>query len=229
MRKLWLVLFITAAAQLSFAQTDEDENREERTVLVDDPFYREDQFYVGVSHSILQDKPQGFSQRSLSPNIVFGFLRDIPVNLDRNWAVAPGLGLSYQAIRSNFAHLSHENNDYEVVQDYSKNQLNAWYVDIPLELRWRTSTMYSHKFWRIYLGIKYSHLIYSKSAYKGYYGDIEIKNNHDLNQSLFGVYLSGGFNTWNAYVYYGFSPIYKENGHQQRLRYLNIGLMFYIL
>ena len=91
MRKLWLVLFITAAAQLSFAQTDEDENREERTVLVDDPFYREDQFYVGVSHSILQDKPQGFSQRSLSPNIVFGFLRDIPVNLDRNWAVAPGL------------------------------------------------------------------------------------------------------------------------------------------
>ncbi len=229
MKKIGFILFILLTVNIGFAQSDEDENKEERTVLVDDPFYREDHFYVGVSHSILQDKPKGFVQRSFSPNIVFGFLRDIPVNEQRNWAIAPGVGLSYQSIRSNFATLSHENNDYEIVEDYDKNRLSAWYIDIPLEFRWRTSTMYSHKFWRIYLGVKYSYLVYNQSNYKGYYGNIEIKNNPDLNKSLFGVYISGGFNTWNAYVYYGFSPVYKENNHAQRLRYLNVGLMFYIL
>jgi len=229
MKKIWFILLVALTANIGFAQSDEDENKEERTVLVDDPYYREDHFYIGISHSILQDKPQGFSQNSLSPNVVFGFLRDIPVNEQRNWAIAPGLGLSYQSVRSNFAHLSHESNDYQIVEDYNTNKLNTWYLDIPVEFRWRTSTMYSHKFWRIYVGVKYSYLIHSKSIYEGELGNIDIKNNPDLNKSLFGMYVSGGFNTWNAYVYYGFSPIYKENNYSQRLRYLNIGLMFYIL
>ncbi len=229
MKNFWLLLLTITPFVASFAQESEDENIEERTVLLDDPFYREDHFYAGVSHSILQDKPKDFSQRALSPNIVFGFLRDIPVNSQRNWAIAPGVGLSYQSVRSNFVNISPQNNDYQTVDDYSKNQLNMWYVDVPVELRWRTSTMHSHKFWRIYLGFKYSYLLHSKSVYQGDLGKINVKNNPDINRSMFGTYLSAGFNTWNAYVYYSFTPIYKENGYAQRLQYFNIGLMFYIL
>jgi hypothetical protein len=35
-------------------------------------------------------------------------------------------------------------------------------------------------------------------------------NNSDFNDFLYGVYLSGGYNTINLYAYYGLNPLFKS-------------------
>ena len=76
-----------------FAQVQDSIATVERTVTVDDPKYREDQFYFGITHSILMNKPQGYKPNSFSTGISFGFLRDFPLNKRRNVAIAPGVGI----------------------------------------------------------------------------------------------------------------------------------------
>lgn len=227
--------FISIVLLVTFAANAQETDRlpsVERTVKVTDPFYREDQFYVGLTHSLFTQKPAGFKQRSISIGTSFGFLRDIPLNQKRTIAIAPGAGFAFYNFRQNFAVLNPATHDVVVDSNADKNIQNLSYVEIPLELRWRSSKVYTHKFWRIYAGIKYSYLLNSKSKYEGYYGKATIKNSNLLSQSNLGVYMSVGFNTWNLYAYYGFKPLYDKgtaNPNEPYLNMINLGLMFYIL
>ncbi len=203
-----------------------------RTIKVTDPFYREDQFYVGLTHSIFLQTPNDFSQQSVSLGTSFGFLRDIPINQQRTVSIAPGIGLALNNFKHNLALIDPEINDISVDQHFIKNVQKATYLEIPLEIRWRTSKVHSHKFWRIYTGIKYSYLLNSSSKYEGYFGKIDHKKNPLISKSNIGIYVAAGFNTWNFYAYYGFKPLYKKNTVSQdkdHLNVLNLGLMFYIL
>lgn len=200
-----------------------------------DSLYREDQFYFGTTYNIFTKKPSGVSQNSFSVGLSGGFLRDFPINKNRTVAIAPGLGFSYTNYKHNLI-VSELNNvrsygliDSDVVLD--KNKLSLLAVDVPLEFRWRTSTFESHKFWRIYTGIKASYVILSRSKYSADNGNYAVVNNPDINNFQYGVYASAGSNTWNLYAYYGLSDIFKKNilTPTGNLKTLNIGLMFYIL
>lgn len=227
MKKVILFLLFSVGC---FGQQTDSIPGIERTIPIDDPFYREDQFYFSVTHSILQDKPSGFKQKSMSTGLTFGFLRDIPVNKKRTIAFAPGIGFAFYNLRHNIIALNPASNDYLIDSNYDKNKQDLWYVEVPLELRWRSSTMESHKFWRVYLGVKYSYLLGNTSKYTGYLGNTTVRNNPDFSKSNLGMYISAGFNTWNVYAYYGFNPIYKKGTFSTGdLRFFNVGLMFYIL
>ena len=56
--------------------------------------YREDQFYVGITYNTFLNKPSDMAQKTFSPGINLGFLRDMPINQARTFAVATGLGIS---------------------------------------------------------------------------------------------------------------------------------------
>ena len=47
---------------------------------------------------------------------------------------------------------------YEIISISDKKVEDSYYeqhsIGFPIEFRWRTSTPYSHKFWRIYTGVK---------------------------------------------------------------------------
>lgn len=193
--------------------------------------YREDQFYAGVTHSILQTKPRGFSPRTLSLGLQAGFLRDFPINKKRTWAIAPGFGFSYFNLHNNLAAI--ENVGYMALGDYKKNTQSRYFFDLPIELRWRTSTPETHKFWRIYLGFKASYLLSNRNRTSHeVFGSSTSKSKAGLNEWTYSTYLSAGFNTWNIHLSYGLNTIYKEQlfeGDPNRLRYFNAGLMFYIL
>jgi Outer membrane protein beta-barrel domain len=201
-----------------------------------DSLYREDQFYFNISYNILRNRPSTISQNSLSSGINFGFLRDFPINKLRTLAVAPGLGLSFNNYKQNL--IIEEKNSgisYSVIPSespYDKNKLGLYFVDVPIEFRWRTSTFESHKFWRIYGGVKLSYLLYSRSRYISEGKDFKIDNNSDLNKFQYGVYMAAGYNTVNFYVYYGLQDLFKEaslSNSSVDMRTLNLGLMFYIL
>lgn len=202
-----------------------------------DPKYREDQFYISMTYNIWQRRPDGVRQNKFSPGVSIGFLRDMPINERRTWAIAAGLGYAYQ----NFAHnvfIARPGDEayYSTIPadaDYEKNKISFHFAELPIEIRWRTSTPESHKFWRVYTGFKLSYLFADRYKFDGDGGSFIIKSNDDLNRLIYGVYLSTGYNTWNFHIYYSLNPMFKsaefENGTKLEMQTLNVGLMFYIL
>lgn len=212
------------------------EAKQTSPMIAVDSLYREDQFYVGFTYNTLLNRPAGASENKFSPGFTGGLLRDMPLNKKRTFAIAPGFGLSYnKSFQNLFILRTNQNAEYSIIPsgNYSKNKLDQVFVDVPIELRWRNSTAESHKFWRIYIGLKFSYLIYDKYVYLDDLSTIKITKNDDLNKLRFGTYLACGYNTWNLYAYYGITPIYKSsakiNGEPVGLNTLNLGLMFYIL
>jgi hypothetical protein len=201
-----------------------------------DSLYREDQFYFGFTYNTLQQKPVGVSQSKFSAGLSAGFLRDMPINKDRTHAIAAGLGFTYNNYIQNLAITgTGELPVYSVIDGktaYNKNKFTQLLIDLPIEFRWRTSTYESYKFWRIYGGVKFSYVLYNKSLFTDDQSKVVINNNKDLNKLLYGLYLSGGYNTINVYAYYGLNSIFKTakiDGEKINMRSLNIGIIFYIL
>jgi Outer membrane protein beta-barrel domain len=201
-----------------------------------DSLYREDQFYINFTYNIIRGQSSGISQNSLSSGVNVGFLRDFPINKNRTFAIAPGIGFSFNNYKQNLIIDDLDNKiGYNLTKDsesYDRNKLAMYFVDLPIEFRWRTSTFESHKFWRIYAGLKMSYLLYSFSNYSSSNRSFSIDNNPDINKLQYGVYLSSGYNSGNFYVYYGLNNMFKNGsleGSTLQMRTLNLGLMFYIL
>jgi len=207
-----------------------------------DSLYREDQFYINISYSMMQNKPSGYVQRGYFSNLGFGFLRDFPLNKRRNVAIAPGFGYTYSHLKSNLLILPEglvneqlpSGSRYEVLPTNMARRNNMRYhtIDVPIEFRWRTSTPASHKFFRVYAGLKFSYIFADKSIFKDAEQRYKVTQISDLNRFQTGVYLSAGYNTWNAYAYYGLTPLFKKsatNPEPIKLNALHLGLIFYIL
>jgi len=204
-----------------------------------DSLYREDQFYINTSFINTQKTPSGLRQNKISPSLGFGFLRDMPINKNRTISIAAGLGYSINILNDNlYTYTASDANStrvYEIISSdiyFTKNRLTTQYLDFPIEIRWRNSTFESHKFWRIYTGFKLSYLIHDKYTFENDLGTTVLKNDPNLNKLQYGCYISSGWNTLNAYLYYGLNPIYKNtevNGQSNKMNFFTLGLQFYIL
>lgn len=198
--------------------------------------YREDQFYIGVTYNTFLNKPSGLTQKTFSPGINVGFLRDMPINKDRTVAFATGLGVSYQAYSQNLLVTETDGvYSYSIIESdvsYRKNKFTTINADLPIEFRWRTSTPQSHKFFRIYIGFKLSYLLYNESRFISNEGNNIVRNNPELNSLQYGVYLATGYNTWNFYAYYGINTLYNDvkiGNNSLDVSLIHLGLQFYIL
>jgi hypothetical protein len=191
-----------------------------------DSLYREDQFYASLSYNLIQNRPDGFKQFSFSPGVTFGILRDIPISKNRHWAIAPGIGYSYnnikQFINSEEIIGATENTSSENI----RTTITSHSVDIPIEIRWRNSTPNNHSFWRIYTGFKTSYIFNSKLKLESTTENSKESISDEINRLQYGAYISVGFNTWNPYIYYGLNPIFKEGS---KMSNFNVGFIFYIL
>lgn len=218
MKKLFFyILILISFVQIGFSQ-------EEKSVYkVVDSLFREDQFYVSVSYNLVQNRPSGFKQFGFSQGFTAGFLRDFPISKDRKWAIAPGIGYSYNNIKQ------FVNSDEFFGDGSSENirtTITSHGVDFPLEIRWRNASPTNHKFWRVYAGFKATYVLGANIKVETTSGNEKNSILEDVNRWQYGAYLSFGFNTWNPYVYYGLNPIFNEGS---KMSNFNIGFMFYIL
>lgn len=227
----WVLLVSVSAV---FSQQTQ-QSQETKDVKIDS-LYREDQFYFGFTYNSLLQKPAGLKQDKFSAGISAGFLRDMPINKDRTIAIASGLGFSYNNYIQNLAVSKIDQTfSYAIIDPgtaYSKNKFSQLLVDVPIELRWRTSTYESYKFWRIYGGLKFSYLLMDRSVFTDDQGKVVVSGNKDFNKILYGAYASAGYNTINVYIYYGLTPIFKTaaiDGDKIAMKSLQIGVIFYIL
>jgi hypothetical protein len=198
-----------------------------------DKFYLEDQLYLELTYNALINSPNELAQNGFSGGIATGFIKDIPLSSKGTFGLAIGVGYQYNAYIQNLK-ISKEatNNVYAIAEDYRNNWLRMHAIEVPLELRFRNSTIKKYKFWRLYTGIKASYIFASKSKYSDVNESILIKNISEINKMQFGVIFSAGYSTWNLFLYYGLSPIFENvsiNDKQLDLRDVRIGLKFYIM
>jgi Outer membrane protein beta-barrel domain len=229
---LFLLLFVSNV--VSQETVSEIITQKKETKVKIDSLYREDQFYFSFTYNLLKNNSLDLKQTKFSTGYSMGFLRDMPINKNRTHAIALGLGVSYNNYNQNLAIT--ETNDSRIYTligtSYNTNKFSQVLLDVPLEFRWRNSTYESHKFYRIYGGLKFSYLLYDTSVFDGNQGEIVLNNNKDFNKFLYGVYIATGYNTWNVYAYYGLNSVFKTatiNNEKINMNALNIGLIFYIL
>lgn len=195
--------------------------------------YLEDQLYISLHYNILTGKPQGISQTGFSGGLSFGFVKDIPLNKDRNIGLGIGVGYLYNVYIQNLK-ISNEINitTFSNVNNFNSNKFQIHSIELPLEIRWRNSTPIKYKFWRVYGGGKLIYNFLSKSQFTDNSIVETTKNINEFSTLSYGVFVAAGYSTWNLYVYYGLSPMFKNaslNGNKIDMRELNVGLSFYIL
>lgn len=230
MKVLFNILFFLFCGYISCSQND--------SIIMVDSRYKEDQFYIGATYNILSNKPSNLSQTGFSSGIHFGFIKDMPINKKRNVAIGIGLGYSLNTFNQNL--FISEDSDgistYAILDDlsiYEKNKFSNQLIELPIEFRWRTSTVSEYKFWRIYTGFKVGYLVANTAKFKDDAIDVKYRDISDFNKLQYGLTLSAGYNTWNVYVYYGLNPIFSDkallNGESIDINTIKVGLMFYIL
>ena len=195
--------------------------------------YREDQFYFGSSYFIQTESIEDFKQNGFSGNFQFGFIRDFPINKTSTKAVGIGLGFERNFFTSNIQPSEIEDNiDYRIVVSRfleSKNKISFSSIVLPIEYRWRKSSIDEYKFWRIYSGLKFkkNFPLYSNPSYGS---EIKIDEIEDWTTS---IYINAGYNTWNISLEYDLNPILKNkkttDGNNLNISFFRLGLVFYLL
>jgi hypothetical protein len=226
-----VVLFITSF--LGFSQNKEDREKSELYKN-----YREDQFYISVTYNLLNKKPGDISQSGFSTGFHFGFIRDMPINDKRTFALGLGLGLSTNSYNQNMA-ITEVNNQvsFDIIDEseinVSKNKFTTYLLEVPFELRWRKSSPTDYQFLRIYPGFKVGYLFYNSTKLKTDQGSEKLSNIDNFNRLQYGLTLSVGYDTWNIHAYYGLNPIFEDSakldGEELNMSAFKIGLIFYIL
>ncbi|PWK20846.1 porin family protein [Xanthomarina spongicola] len=204
-----------------------------------DPKYREDQFYFAITYNLLAEKPSNVSQTGFSSGFHLGYIRDMPLNERRNFGIGLGLGFSLNSYNHNIYVYKNETGEIAYINlsdsdiNYTKNKFSTYLVEMPFELRWRTSTEDEYRFWRIYTGFKVGYLVASSTKFKGDIGTVKNSNIKDFNDFQYGLTLSAGYNTWNFHIYYSLNPILSKDAQlgEQAIDMFAVkfGLIFYIL
>ncbi len=203
-----------------------------------DQKYREDQFYIGLTYNVITDVPDDVATTGLSGGLHFGFLRDMPVNERRNVAVAIGAGMSIDRFGQTLFIGESSSNEtifapLDSETDYNSNYFTTYTAEAPLEIRWRTSTPESYKFWRVYAGFRLGYTFYHRATLKQTGNTVNQSDISEFEKLRMGASFSFGYNTFNFYAYYSINPFFKDavttEGQSVDFRTVKVGLMFYIL
>ena len=204
-----------------------------------DSHYREDQFYIGVNYNIFSATPDGVNPEGLTGGIQFGFLRDMPINKNRNIAIAIGVGMSFDQYGNNlFIDEDTEGNTtFTIIDsniDFKSNRFKTGIIEVPLELRWRSSTPTTYKFWRAYAGFRVGYAFWHEASFKDSTNSIRHSNITEFDKLRLGATVSLGFNKFNFFVYYSINSFFNDDaittdGQQVNFKTFKLGLIFYIL
>ncbi len=235
MKKFLLSIMCFFCLFLCVSQETGSSVQEDKTL---DSLYREDQFYVGVTYNLLLNRPTNITQSGFSGGVHLGFTRDMPVNKRRNIAIGLGIGYSVNVYNHNLFIGEEEGTEESVFtslqgEDFDRNQITTHLVEAPLEFRWRTSVPDTHKFYRIYTGLRVGYLYHFSSNFKR--SDLQIKQTkvNELNRWRFGATFTFGWNTFNFHFYYSINSLFDDTavieGDTIGFNPAKVGLIFYIL
>lgn len=199
------------------------------------PKYFEDQFYVGVQYNTLLFRPEQIKNNGVPFGFQIGFLKDIPINKQRNIGFAIGAGYSYETLRPSLA--IRKNNgifEFEANEEFTDYKYTLHAVEFPLEFRWRTSTPTNANFWRIYTGASFLYNFKNSAELDVNNNAVRFNNISQLQKTNIALYTSIGYGTLNLHLKYYLKPTFTDNTtttDNQKIDFgqLKIGVLFYIL
>ena len=232
--KIYLPLLLLNCLILS-AQED---NLEWLKTEESDSLYREDQFYFGFTFNFLTRLPNEVEQSGFSGGLSLGFIRDIPVNKRRNLALGLGLGINLDtygqtlliddsASSTSFTAIGEDSN-------YDINRFNTHIVEIPIELRWRSSDVNKYAFWRVYLGVDFGYLFHFKSNFTSQNQKLLSTDQSLLNSFSTNIKLTFGYGAINFSVKANLIPLFNDqqidgSGESINIQPIKAGLVFFFL
>ncbi|WP_374957286.1 outer membrane beta-barrel protein [Gilvibacter sp.] len=234
------ILFIGCLLLTSLGVSGQDLGQTEAvkdSVPVDEK-YREDQFYFGLTYNLLTDTPANVKIRGFSGGARFGFVRDMPINAQRTLAIGLGAGLGFNRY-GNTLSIAEDANDQLVLQvldeetNFESNRFSVYHVEVPLELRWRSSTPTEFKFYRVHTGVIFSYAYWNRATFVQDGTRFTFDNLAQFNPFQAEAFLLLGYNTINFYAAYNFTAFFDSEAklaeEPVNFRPLKLGILFYFL
>ena len=188
--------------------------------------YLEDQLYFNLTYIHLLNLPDRVSQSGFSFGLAGGFIKDLPINKERNFGLGAGLGYGLNNYYFNVELDDPEGDEVKL----KNNKIILHTVEFPLELRFRGSNATKYRFWRFYPGFKIAYKFAQNTSFSKSI-DFDVSDIIEVNEWVYGLTFSVGYNKWNLHLYYGLNDLFNEtleNDYEIDIRDLRVGLIFYI-
>lgn len=218
-------LFLLLTVVNSFAQKD--------SLQLGDR-YAEDQLYISISYSQLNEQPTPITKSNFSYALSAGFIKDIILNKKGSISFAAGVGFGYDYFNHKLK-IDEVNGTTMFGSDntINNNIFKTYNLEFPLEFRWRTSNAKKYNFWRVYTGVKLIYNLQNTFSYTdANQQNFKYKNINPYNNFQYGLSLSAGYDEFNVHLFYGLSPIFKDatiNTEAIHTKILKFGLIYYLL
>lgn len=190
--------------------------------------YLEDQLYFNLTYIHMLNLPDKISQSGFSFGLGGGFIKDFPLSEKRNIGLGAGLGYGLNNYYFNVQLDAAEPSATE--ETLKNNKIILHTVELPIELRFRNSTALKYKFWRFYPGFKIAYVFANNTSFSRS-ADFDVSDIININDFIYGLTFSAGYNKWNLHLYYGLNDLFNEtnaNDYQISISDFRIGLIFYI-
>lgn len=243
MYKILLMLLCLTSSQVLFAQdetvepattatTAKTEEKEDLVEFKKNINKAKDRLVLDFTYDMLLNLPDSIKMKGFSRGFNIYFTYDIVFGKSR-FSIAPGIGIGTNNYFHKYAITSDSLGTYfDKIGDnidVKKTKLALTYVDIPVELRFRSVPNKKGTSWKLAAGFKAGLMIQNKWKYKGE----DLSNNgqdvkfktydiENVNKFRYGVMLRGGYGIWNAFAYYSLSDIFNDKG--PRMTPLSFGI-----
>ncbi len=197
-----------------------------------------------IYHDFWQEIPSNVNVRAINQGVNMYAMLNRPIKTT-NFSIALGIGLSSHNLYSDAIPVLERNqsnqptgntifttlgNYYQKTVEYKINKINLSYIDIPIELRFKTRAERNKRF-RASLGFKIGYNVSNHTKYKGEdvientSEQVVIKKSNIRNVSNWNYGIIGriGYGRFNLMTYYSLSKIF-EKGKGPQIFPISVGL-----
>lgn len=112
---------------------------------------------------------------------------------------------------------------------YKSNRLSGQYIDVPLEIRYRSASNNKGQYYRFYFGGFIGTRVASFSHFRSEGYSVKQSDIAEMNRWQYGVFLRTGWYVYNLYVQYNLNPVFNNNPASgspeiNKMRSLTVGL-----
>ncbi len=242
---LFAMLFYAGFSIALIAQTDLETYMEEKSSEKLE-LRKEDHFITELFTDLWQEIPEDLDVRIFNRGFNSYFMYDYPI-AKTNFAIGFGLGLSYHNLHSNGI-LKREvdetlgftgETEFNIIAgDYRTNKLTLAYIDMPVEIRFRTKNILNS--FKVAIGFKAGYNIKNYTKYDGDLLDGTLDKDGEvpkiktkeydiehIERFRYGITTRIGYGKINITAYYSLTPLMVKNKSKaDKMFPISVGIAF---
>ena len=171
-----------------------------------------------ITTLFLLNQPQSYQEQGWSNGHSISLMKDMLLGRSK-FSIAVGIAYTSNNYKSNMRLSVNETTgetELEILNDsisYDRNKVNAKYVEIPVELRYRSMPGKSGQYLRIYLGVKGGIRYTGYSLFENSQSQVRYYHPEALNRWTASTYMRIGYGTMSIFGFYNLLSLYNlEDG-----------------